>query len=135
MEAPLSSVHLLFVNLLAPIGTSYQQQNVQSLLAALLSQFSKTLYHNRWKSASALSLFLSQVQRGRELLIVMIRAFLLSQLLAPIGQGMRPALQIMVDFTSIPKQGKCRRFRHWLHYLHNCFGLHVVVIYLCCGDL
>jgi len=40
----------------------------------------------------------------------------------------------MVDLTSIEKQGKCRAFAHWLHYYHECYGLHLVVLYLCCGQ-
>jgi hypothetical protein len=40
----------------------------------------------------------------------------------------------MVDLTSFEKTGKCQRFRQWLHYFHGCYGMHVVVVYLCCGQ-
>jgi hypothetical protein len=134
MEEMLSPVHLLLVSLLAELSTPYQRENFQSLLAARLADESKALYRNRWKSAAALSRFLSG--RGWLLgpLIVMVRAYLLSQLLQPRGQGRRPDLHVMVDLTSLEKTGKFKRFRHWLHYFHGCFGLHIVVLYLCCGQ-
>ena len=130
----LSPVHLLLVNLLDQMNTSYQQENFQALLAAQLSQESKALYQNRWKSASALSRFLNERQWVMQPLLAMIQAYLLSQLLQPCGRGRRPDLHVMVDLTSVSKQGKCQQFRQWLHYYHDCYGLHVVVLYLCCGQ-
>jgi hypothetical protein len=96
MEEMLSPVHLLLVSLLAELSTPYQRENFQSLLAARLADESKALYRNRWKSAAALSRFLSG--RGWLLgpLIVMLRAYLLSQL-QPRGRGRRPDLHVMVD--------------------------------------
>jgi hypothetical protein len=81
MEGMLSPVHLLLVSLLAELSTPYQRENFKSLLAARLADESKALYRNRWKSAAALSRFLSG--RGWLLgpLIMMVRAYLLSQLL------------------------------------------------------
>jgi hypothetical protein len=86
----MSPVHLLLVSLLAQLSTPYQQENFQALLAARLADESKALYRNRWKSASALSRFLSG--RGWVLgpLILMVQAYLLSQLLQPRGRGRRP---------------------------------------------
>ena len=55
MSSLLSPVHLLLTQLMAQFNTPYQRDNVQALLAAQLSQESKTLYQNQWKSASALS--------------------------------------------------------------------------------
>ena len=130
----LSPVHLLLVNLLEQLNTAYQQDNFQALLAAQLSQESKALYQNRWKSASALSRFLNERQWAMAPLLSMIQAYALSQMLQPGGRGRRPDLHVMVDLTSVPKQGKCQQFRQWLHYYHDCYGLHVVVIYLCCGQ-
>lgn len=134
MESLLSPVHLLLVNLLSHLSTRYQRENFQALLAAQLAQESKALYHNHWKSASALSRFLSQSQWLMGPLVLMLQSYLLSQLLQPRSRGRRPDLHVMVDLTSIEKQGKCKQFRHWMHYFHDCYGLHLVVLYLCCGQ-
>ncbi|MEB3212221.1 MAG: hypothetical protein VKL39_12740 [Leptolyngbyaceae bacterium] len=82
-------------------------------MAAQLSQESKTLYQNQWKSASALSRFLTQNRWQMKPLILMVQAYVLTQMLQPTGRGRRPDLHVMVDLTSIEKQGKCRAFAHW----------------------
>ena len=133
MSSLLSPVHLLLINLVAQFNTPYQKDNFQALLAAQLSQESKALYHNQWKSASALSRFLTQNRWQMGPLILMVQAYLLTQLLQPTGRGRRPDLHVMVDLSSIEKQDKCKAFEHWLHYYHECYGLHLVVLYLCCG--
>jgi len=75
MTSLLSPVHLLLVNLVAQLNTSYQKDNFQALLAAQLSQESKTLYQNQWKSASALSRFLTQNRWQMKPLILMVQAY------------------------------------------------------------
>ena len=134
MEGLLEPTHLLLLNLLSQLSSVYQQENAQALLAAQLSQESKALYQNHWKSASALSRFLSESQWTMGPMLLMVQSYLLSQLLRPRGRGRRPDLYVMVDLTSIEKQGKCKQFRHWLHYFHECYGMHLVVVYLCCGQ-
>ena len=133
MESLLNPVHMMLLSLVSQLATSYQQENFQALLASLLSQDDKTLQANHWKSASALSRFLSQSRWDLGPLILTIRAFLLTQLLQPRGPGRPPELHIMVDLTSLEKTGKFKQFRSWLHYFHGCFGLHLVVVYLCYG--
>ena len=134
MSSLLSPVHLLLTQLVDQFNTPYQRDNVQALLAAQLSQGSKALYQNQWKSASALSRFLTQSRWQMGPLILMIQAYLLTQLLKLHGRGRLPDLHVMVDLTSIEKTGKCKAFQHWLHYYHECYGLHLVVLYLCCGQ-
>ncbi|MEM9485139.1 MAG: transposase [Cyanobacteria bacterium P01_F01_bin.116] len=119
--------------MLSHLSTSYQQENFQSLLASLLGNQDKTLAANPWKSASALSRFLGVNRWSLGPLIVMVRAYLLTQLLQSHGRGRRPYLEVMVDLTSLEKVGKFKQFRHWMHFHHKCYGLHVVVLYLCCG--
>ncbi len=133
MNELLSPTHLLLVSLLSQLSTSYKQENFQSLLASLLGNQDKTLAANQWKSASALSRFLGVNRWSLGPLILMVRAYLLTQLLQSQGRGRRPYLEVMVDLTSLEKVGKFKQFRHWMHYYHKCYGLHVVVLYLCCG--
>ncbi len=134
MDGLLSPMHLLLVSLLSQLATSYQQENFQSILASLLGNKDKTLAANQWKSASALSRFLGVNRWSLGPLIMMVRAYLLTQLLQPRGAGRRPYLEVMVDLTSLEKLGKFKQFRHWMHFYHDCYGLHIVVLYLCCGD-
>ena len=134
MDCLLSPTHLLLVSLLSQLSTTYQQENFQSILASLLGNKDTTLAANQWKSASALSRFLGVNRWSLGPLILMVRAYLLSQLLQSQGRGRRPYLEVMVDLTSLEKVGKFQQFRHWMHYYHNCYGLHVVVLYLCCGQ-
>lgn len=134
MDGLLSPTHLLLVSLLSQLSTSYQQENFQSILASLLGNKDKTLSANQWKSASALSRFLGVNRWSLGPLMVMVRAYLLTQLLQPRGPGRRPYLEVMVDLTSLEKLGKFQQFQHWMHFYHDCYGLHIVVLYLCCGD-
>ena len=133
MDDLLSPAHLLLTKLLLQLSTSYQKENFQAMLASRLACDAKTLASNHWKSAAALSRFLSQNRWSLGPLVTMIRGYLLAQLLTPQPPGRRPDLHVMLDLTSFAKEGKFDQFRHWLHYFHGCFGLHVVVLYLCCG--
>lgn len=44
-------------------------------------------------------------------------------------------IEIIVDLTSIAKAGKFAELDGWIHTLDGVRGLHLVMLYICCGDL
>ncbi|EYB69386.1 hypothetical protein DEIPH_ctg008orf0116 [Deinococcus phoenicis] len=47
----------------------------------------------------------------------------------------RPRLELLVDLTSLEKTGKFSELADWVHIYHGVRGVHLVVLYLCCGEL
>lgn len=50
-------------------------------------------------------------------------------------RGRPPVIEIIVDTTSIAKEGEFTDLEGWIHTLNGVRGLHLVVVYICCGDL
>ncbi|PTA66744.1 transposase [Deinococcus arcticus] len=47
----------------------------------------------------------------------------------------RPRVEFLVDLTSLEKAGKFTDLSDWMHVLNAVHGVHLVVLYICCGDL
>ena len=47
----------------------------------------------------------------------------------------RPRLELLVDLTSLEKTGKFAELADWVHTFNSVHGVHLVVLYLCCGEL
>ena len=47
----------------------------------------------------------------------------------------RPRVEFLVDLTSLEKAGKFPGLSDWMHVLNAVHGVHLVVLYICCGDL
>lgn len=47
----------------------------------------------------------------------------------------RPRLELLVDLTSLEKTGKFSELADWVHTFNSVHGVHLVVLYLCCGEL
>ena len=49
--------------------------------------------------------------------------------------GRHPRLELLVDLTTLEKTGKFAALTDWLHTYNGAHGVHLVVLYLCCGPL
>ncbi|KQQ98230.1 hypothetical protein ASF71_22050 [Deinococcus sp. Leaf326] len=47
----------------------------------------------------------------------------------------RPRVDLLVDLTSLEKSGKFAELAGWMHTYHGVRGVHLVVLYVCCGTL
>ncbi|MDP9766101.1 transposase [Deinococcus enclensis] len=47
----------------------------------------------------------------------------------------RPRLELLIDLTSLEKTGKFEELTDWMHVYNGVHGVHLVVLYLCCGPL
>ena len=47
----------------------------------------------------------------------------------------RSRLELLVDLTSLEKTGKFSELADWVHIYHGVRGVHLVVLYLCCGEV
>lgn len=47
----------------------------------------------------------------------------------------RPRLELLIDLTSLEKTGKFAELADWVHTYNSVHGVHLVVLYLCCGPL
>jgi hypothetical protein len=47
----------------------------------------------------------------------------------------RPCLELRIDLISLEKTGKFAALTDWIHAYNSVHGVHLVVLYLCCGPL
>ncbi|WP_371827146.1 transposase [Deinococcus sp. QL22] len=89
------------------------------------------------KSPAAISRFLNHAAwQTRQLCRVMRQHAL--QLLPDewrLRPHQRPRLDLLVDLTSLEKSGKFADLDDWMHTFNSVHGVHLVVLYLCCGQL
>ena len=92
--------------------------------------------HSRLKSGSALSRFLNRYAWNTRALIRVYRQHVHSTLeqLLSCRRGRKPALELIVDLTSLDKAGKFEGLTGWLHGLNKHYGVHLVLLYICVGD-
>jgi len=134
MDNLLQSAYCLLGGLLELLSTPYQRQNFQAMLASRLYCGGQPLSGNYWKSAAALSRFLTHTDWPMQQMVNRVRQQLLDCLLLPRSRGRPPLLQVIVDLTSLPKTGKFIAFSRWLFFYHEADGLHLVVLYLSAGS-
>lgn len=89
------------------------------------------------KSPSAISRFLNEYDWSTRKLIRVMREHALSVFHDFLfrRRGRPPMIELIVDTTSIAKEGEFAELDGWIHTLNEVRGLHVVMLYLCCGDL
>lgn len=89
------------------------------------------------RSPSAISRFLNDYAWSLRTLIRVMREHALEALRSYLGgrRGRPPVIEIIVDTTSIGKEGEFALLDDWIHTLHRVRGLHLVVLYICCGEL
>ncbi|MFN4249520.1 transposase [Deinococcus sp.] len=89
------------------------------------------------KSPSAISRFLNHTSWDLRTLCRFMRQAAL-QLFNDTWQHaphQRPRVEFLVDLTSLEKAGKFPGLSDWMHVLNAVHGVHLVVLYICCGDL
>lgn len=119
-----------------------QRKQHQDTLAVILSCFLAALGltrfdHVDYKSPGAISRFLNHQQWSTWALIRVMRRHALCAFRDYLRgrRGRPPMIEIIVDTTSIAKEGEFAQLDGWIHTLNRVRGLHVVMLYICCGDL
>lgn len=120
----------------------YGRKQHRDTLAVVLSCFLAALGQPGFcrspaKSPSAISRFVNHYAWSLRTLVRAMRHHALDAFQSYQGgrRGRRPIIEIIVDMTSIVKEGEFALLDGWIHTLHRVRGLHLVVLYLCCGDL
>ncbi|RZA11474.1 MAG: hypothetical protein EOP02_32210 [Proteobacteria bacterium] len=89
------------------------------------------------KSPSSISRFFNHAAWNTRQLCRVMRQHALQALQDMWAQqpSQRPRLELLVDLTSLEKTGKFSELADWVHTYHGVRGIHLVVLYLCCGEL
>ena len=114
------------------------RDNMQVVLSCFLEALGVSRFHaSTAKSPGAISRFLNYQNWSLRTLIRTIRQHALRTFQDYLGgrRGRPPLVEIIVDTTSISKEGAFAELDGWIHTLNSVRGLHVVMLYICCGDL
>ena len=131
----------LLWTILALIPTPHLRESLKALLFLFLTGHGKARpQHSKTKSPSALSRFLNRYPWPTRALIRLVREETQEALdRARVSEatlkrkGPKPRLLVVLDLVTLEKRG---RFPHLpLSFFHGKWGLHLVVLYLVCGDL
>ena len=134
MESLLAHAQKLVYILVSLMPSTYQRENLEALLGLFLEAQGHPLpQHSKAKSASALSRFLNVHLWSTRQLIRTTRNFVLKQILSECPKGRRPALQVIIDLSTLEKRGKFKSFEHLISVYNGKRGLHLVVLYLVVG--
>ena len=88
------------------------------------------------KSPSAINRFLNHYDWNLRTVVRIMRRHALEQYFEYRQQfrGRRPRLELIVDLTSLGKEGRFTALTGWMHTLNGVHGVHVVILFLCCGE-
>jgi hypothetical protein len=88
------------------------------------------------KSPSAVSRFLNHYTWNVRAVIRAMRQHALDEfdLFRRTPSGRQSRLELIVDMTSLPKEGKFEQLAPWVHHFNGVSGVHLVVLYLCRGS-
>jgi len=128
----------LYTDILATCTRKQHLDNVQVRLNLFLAAMGKPLpAYATVKSPTALSRFPNHAPWSVTAMIRVMRHHARSQLKAYRKRcvGRPPRLELIVDLTSIAKEGRFEELGDWMHTLNSVHGIHVVLLYLCCGEL
>ena len=89
------------------------------------------------KSPAAISRFLNRYDWNLRAIIRMMRRYALEQfqLYRNNFKGRAPNVELIVDMTSLPKEGKFPLLNDWMHHFNGVTGVHLVVLYISCGEI
>jgi hypothetical protein len=128
----------LYSDILATFSRKQHLDTVQ----VLLCHFSAALERRRLNSAtvkspSAISRFLNHDNWNLRAVIWIMRGHALEQYFVyrKHCRGQEPRLELIVDLTSLGKEGRFVGLTDWMHTLNGVHGIHVVILFLCCGTL
>jgi hypothetical protein len=128
----------LYADMLQACPRKQHRETLAVLLSCFLAALGLTRFdHATAKSPGAISRFLNHQPWCLRTLVRAMRTHALRSFQAARRgrRGRPPALEIIVDTTSIAKEGKFAELAGWIHTLNGVRGLHLVVLYLCCGEL
>jgi len=88
------------------------------------------------KSPSAVSRFLNHYTWDVRAVIRAMRQHALNEfdLFRRTPSGRQHRLELIVDMTSLHKEGKFEQLAPWIHHFNGVSGVHLVVLYLCRGS-
>ena len=88
------------------------------------------------KSPSAVSRFLNQYDWNARAIIRIMRQHALDEFerFRRVPYRHQQRLELIVDMTSLPKEGKFEQLAPWIHHFNGVSGVHLVVLYLCHGS-
>ena len=89
------------------------------------------------KSPSAISRFLNHYQWNVRQIIRIMRQHVITefQRYRQTPKGRNCKVELIVDMTSLLKEGRFEQLGDWMHHFNGVTGIHLVVLYFCCGDL
>ena len=114
------------------------RDNMAMVLCCLLAALGITLFSKaKTKSPASISRFLNHQNWSLRGLVRIMRQHSLNTFHEYLHgrRGRPPMIEIIVDMTSIAKEGVFADLDGWIHTWHGVRGLHVVLLYVCCGDL
>lgn len=123
------------------LGACRRKQHRETMAVVLschLAALGISLFNqSQTKSPAAISRFLNEqswclrtvIRAMREHALQTFGAYLCGR------RGRPPMVEVIVDTTSIAKEGKFAGLDGWMHTLNGVRGLHVVMLYICCGTL
>jgi Transposase DDE domain len=127
----------LYSDILAVFARKQHLDTVQVLLCHFLAALGEPRLNSATvKSPSAISRFLNHYGWNLRAVIRVMRRHALEQYLAyrQSFRGRCPRLELIIDLTSLGKEGHFRALTDWVHTLNGVHGVHVVVLFLCCGS-
>lgn len=128
----------LYADVLALFARKQHLDTVQVLLNLFLQARGQPLPSLATvKSPSAISRFLNHYAWNVRGLIRVMRRHALDQyhLHRRSARGRSARLELIVDLTSLRKEGRFEHLQGWVHRFNGVTGVHLVVLYLCCGQL
>lgn len=134
MVSILAHAQSLVYTLLSLMPSTYQQENLESMLGLFLEAQGYPLpEHSKSKSKSALSRFLNIYNWSTKSVIRTARNRVIKEILSERPLGRKPFLQVIIDLTTLEKFGKFKGFENLIRVYNGKRGLHLVVVYLVVG--
>ena len=128
----------LYRDVLAVFTRKQHLDSVQVLLNLFLHARGQPLPQlAKVKSPAALSRFLNHYEWNLRAIIRTMRCYALEQfqLYRSRSRGRSSNVELIVDMTSLPKEGKFPLLDDWMHHFNGVTGVHMVMLYVSCGEV
>ena len=121
----------LVYSLLSLMPSPYQKKSLRALLGLFLEATGQSVpQHSQTVSPSALSRFLNKYNWSCRAVIRTVRAEIITEILAQPRRGRRPILQLILDMTTLEKEGKFKGLGKLIRVYNGKRGLHLVILYI-----
>ncbi len=128
----------LYSDILTCFSRSQHRASFKVFLDLLLDGSGRSLpVRATVKSPAAISRFLNHAAWNNRQFCRVMRQHALQLLRSGwrIRPHQRPRLDLLIDLTSLEKSGKFADLADWMHTFNSVHGVHLMVLYLCCGQL